>query len=519
MAPGHIKKLFRSLPLVGGSGSRRFPQGDAGGPTPEATTEAAAAAAGDVASPAPARIETTSQENTSSQPAYRLDSKVANEYMKNIKRFRVLVMGRANAGKTTILQRVCNSTDGPEIFDGWGNKVRVAVVQGTLTRGYHDIKHELVFRSNPGFVFHDSCGFEAGSAEQFEQMKEFVVDRATTRGVNERVHAIWFCIPMTESHRTVTAAELKFFNECDTKHVPVMVLLTKCDSLELEAIEELEDEGLEIEEAQEKIAEKERELLERWHAHIKHELDKCRYLPRGYVTLQKMHQESADCTVLIQSTANVMNEEGLQRLLISTQQSNILLCVHYAVWKTLRQYMELSDSDRNQVIMKKYQLALLAWFPNCNRYAAWLAWDENALFGHFRGDAHGDFIHDPALNELPSFDVDVDIQMPPLSSDVSLLGTSPTVQSIATHAIGCLLVAEYSYFLMLHGNHLWKEVLPLAAEEYQTSDIQLAISEAVQAVFHDYNGDMDDLCEGIFKVVVENRMSNKLFMKPGAMSV
>ncbi|KAI6036010.1 GTP-binding protein [Pisolithus microcarpus] len=222
--------------------------------------------------------------------------------MKNIKRFRVLVMGRANAGKTTILQRVCNSTDRPEIFDGWGNKVH----------------------STLGFVFHDSCGFEAGSAEQFEQMKEFVVDRATTRE---------FCIPMTESHRTVTAAELKFFNECDTKHVPVMVLLTKCDSLELEAIEELEDEGLEIEEAQEKIAEKERELLERWHAHIKHELDKCRYLPRGYVTLQKMHQESADCTVLIQSTANVMNEEGLQRLLISTQQSNILLCVHYAVWK------------------------------------------------------------------------------------------------------------------------------------------------------------------------------------------
>ncbi|KIK19587.1 hypothetical protein PISMIDRAFT_107293 [Pisolithus microcarpus 441] len=258
--------------------------------------------------------------------------------MKNIKRFRVLVMGRANAGKTTILQRVCNSTDKPKIFDGRGNKVHSYGVETYVEteyfkRGYHDIKHELVFRSNLGFVFHDSCGFEAGSAEQFEQMKEFVVDRATAGSVNERVHAIWFCIPMTESHRTVTAAELKFFNECDTKHVPVMVLLTKCDSLELEAIEELEDEGLEIEEAQEKIAEKERELLERWHAHIKHELDKCRYLPRGYVTLQKMHQESADCTVLIQSTANVMNEEGLQRLLISTQQSNILLCVHYAVWK------------------------------------------------------------------------------------------------------------------------------------------------------------------------------------------
>ncbi|KAI6127887.1 GTP-binding protein [Pisolithus croceorrhizus] len=242
--------------------------------------------------------------------------------MKNIKRFRILVMGRANAGKTTILQRVCNSTDKPEIFDVEGNK-----------RGYHDITHEFVFKSNPGFVFHDSCGFEAGSTKQFEQMKEFVVDRATTGRVNERVHAIWFCIPMTDYHRTITAAEEKFFNECDTGHVPVMVLLTKCDSLEVDAIQELQDEGLEIEEAPEKIAGKERELVGKWHAHIKRELDKCRYPPKGYVTLQEMHQESADCTVLMQSTANVMNEEGLQMLLVSTQQSSIRLCIEYAVRK------------------------------------------------------------------------------------------------------------------------------------------------------------------------------------------
>ncbi len=33
----------------------------------------------------------------------------------NIK-FRVLVIGRANAGKTTILQRVCDTTDSPTIY-------------------------------------------------------------------------------------------------------------------------------------------------------------------------------------------------------------------------------------------------------------------------------------------------------------------------------------------------------------------------------------------------------------------
>ncbi|KAI6104215.1 hypothetical protein F5141DRAFT_1049881 [Pisolithus sp. B1] len=232
-------------------------------------------------------------------------------------------MGRANAGKTTILQRVCNSTDEPEIFDAEGNKIE-DVVQGTQTRGYHDIMHEFVFKSNPGFVFHDSCGFEAGSTKQFEQMKEFVVDRATTRRVNERVHAIWFCIPMTDYRRTLTAAEQKFFNECDTGHVPVMVLLTKCDSLEVDAIQELQDEGLEIEEAPEKIAEKESGIGGYFFTQVY-----CCWK----LLLAEMHQQSADCTVLMQSTANVMNEEGLQMLLVSTQQSSILLCIEYAVRK------------------------------------------------------------------------------------------------------------------------------------------------------------------------------------------
>ena len=38
-------------------------------------------------------------------------------------RFRVLIIGRANAGKTTILQRVCNTTDQPKIFSQKGHEV------------------------------------------------------------------------------------------------------------------------------------------------------------------------------------------------------------------------------------------------------------------------------------------------------------------------------------------------------------------------------------------------------------
>ena len=38
-------------------------------------------------------------------------------------RFRILVIGRANAGKTTVLQRVCNTTEDPCIYDENNNNL------------------------------------------------------------------------------------------------------------------------------------------------------------------------------------------------------------------------------------------------------------------------------------------------------------------------------------------------------------------------------------------------------------
>jgi GTPase SAR1 family protein len=42
-------------------------------------------------------------------------------------RFRILIVGRANAGKTTILRAICNTTENPEIYDGDGKKVCIQV--------------------------------------------------------------------------------------------------------------------------------------------------------------------------------------------------------------------------------------------------------------------------------------------------------------------------------------------------------------------------------------------------------
>src|SRR5258708_2664070 len=110
-------------------------------------------------------------------------------------------------------------------------------------RGIHEIKNELVFGSNPDFVFHDSCGFEAGGEAEFKQMKEFVLERASTTKLKERIHAIWYaiisewryllvifccryCIPMDECHRAITKAEEMFFAECDTSSGTCLIVIS-----------------------------------------------------------------------------------------------------------------------------------------------------------------------------------------------------------------------------------------------------------------------------------------------------
>ncbi|KAI6046542.1 hypothetical protein EDC04DRAFT_2628204 [Pisolithus marmoratus] len=131
-----------------------------------------------------------------------------------------------------------------------------------------------------------------------------------------------------------------------------------------------------------------------------------------------------------------------------------------------------------------------------------------------------------------TFEVDANVPMPPLPNEGTLLRKFPTPQSIARHGIGkaqfipcarftvtsvgCLIIAEHSYFLMQHGHHVWKEVLTLAVEEYAICNMQAVIAQAVKAVFHDHNDDMDNLCGAIIKVIIENRMSNKLLMGPGS---
>ncbi|KAG9312506.1 hypothetical protein JVU11DRAFT_6897 [Chiua virens] len=314
-------------------------------PLAEPSTESLAAPPAEPLTEPPAEpfagLSAESPEESSAEPIIQMDG-----IREKFGRFRILIIGRANAGKTTILKQICNSTDEPVLYDGDGNEVGLAQIQESRDRGMHDIKNELVFRSNPNFIFHDSQGFEAGSIGEFEQMKEFVSGRAKTAHLKKQIHAIWYCIPMDQYHRAVLAAEEMFFNECNTGSVPVVLVFTKCDALLLQGMAALTPEEQKLPQGRRIVIGQqnaERMLKENptWER-----VQKMMYPPNAYVELRELHKSNEGCKLLLKRTVEALHEGALQMLLVTTQHTNILLCIEYALTRVLIPFIE--DTHENK---------------------------------------------------------------------------------------------------------------------------------------------------------------------------
>ena len=162
--------------------------------------------------------------------------------------FRILVVGRANAGKTTILEKFCGVAQGTEpiIYDEHGvelvpdethlipsievsclHMVLHPLISNQFQKGLHDIEHQITYPGS-NFIFHDSVGFESGSNKEMEIVWKFIEKRAATTELRDQLHAIWYfcwfftllddhifpryCLPM-DSTRPILPAELEFFNK------------------------------------------------------------------------------------------------------------------------------------------------------------------------------------------------------------------------------------------------------------------------------------------------------------------
>jgi hypothetical protein len=49
----------------------------------------------------------------------------------------------------------------------------------------------MVFKTNPGFRFHDSRGFEAGGVLELDKVNAFIAERSQETKLERRLHAIW----------------------------------------------------------------------------------------------------------------------------------------------------------------------------------------------------------------------------------------------------------------------------------------------------------------------------------------
>ncbi|KIJ99252.1 hypothetical protein K443DRAFT_624684 [Laccaria amethystina LaAM-08-1] len=243
-------------------------------------------------------------------------------------RFRVLIIGRANAGKTTILQRVCNTTEQPKIFNREGHEIDLSQLNPNAERGEHNIENEMIFESNKAFVFHDSRGFEAGRRSELDKVKDFVQKHSMETYLRDHLHVIWYCIPINDEARPITRAELDFFDECGTGRVPIIVLFTKADMLDAQTMELLVNAGMDVEDAEIRAPE---ESEARFQKNFGHQLYKKKYPPKGHVYFRDMQNPTSDCGELLSKTAANLSDDTILQLFLTVQKTFMSLSIEYAI--------------------------------------------------------------------------------------------------------------------------------------------------------------------------------------------
>ncbi|KAF7371597.1 GTP-binding protein [Mycena venus] len=237
-------------------------------------------------------------------------------------KFRVLIAGRANAGKTSILQRVCDTTESPTAYrvsvDEDGDETREEIrLDPTSERGEHEISHELEFSNHKGYVFHDSRGLESGTADELQIIRDFVGDRSRRKRLEERLHAIWYCIPM-DGNRSSLDIE-PFHNICPDKNVPVIAVFTKFETFIHSTRSDM--------------------MLKRQKGNLKDECEK-RFeelysdklgVGAKFVRLQGMEKPDARCDELVKTTMETLDTATVALMLLAVQTENLGLNVQYVV--------------------------------------------------------------------------------------------------------------------------------------------------------------------------------------------
>jgi len=226
-----------------------------------------------------------------------------------------------------------------------------------MDRGEHTIEDELVFSKYSGYVFHDSRGFEAGGEDELKIVQRFIRQRSRQIRLKDRLHAIWYCIPMDNQRPEL---DLRHFRDIyPDKSVPVIAVFTKYDQFLRNVKIHLEDFGNPTNEDVTVVAK--RRFEELYLCHLGGDT--------RYVKLEKTHKEETRCNTLLDKTVQALNEDAVSLMLLAVQRSNLELSVNEAVRR-------LNRIGLNVKITKNSIKACLMAFPQI-----WFVHEEMALQG------------------------------------------------------------------------------------------------------------------------------------------
>ncbi|KAI6008036.1 hypothetical protein EDC04DRAFT_2907339 [Pisolithus marmoratus] len=153
-------------------------------------------------------------------PALRPTTKEPTRVIPQVPRFRLLIVGKAGVGKSTLLNRVFG----------------VETVHVAQDRpGEADIEKEFTSPHDDRFIFHDSRGFEPGDSGNYETVMSFI-KRRRMPDIKDQLHAVWLCfqIPIpTHGERLLEDAAEAFLaiGKDVLGNIPTIIVFTKYDRL------------------------------------------------------------------------------------------------------------------------------------------------------------------------------------------------------------------------------------------------------------------------------------------------
>ncbi|KAF9059039.1 hypothetical protein BDP27DRAFT_527863 [Rhodocollybia butyracea] len=243
---------------------------------------------------------------------------------------RVLVMGKRNAGKTTLLKKMTHSSDGQVTLRNQdGDMVNPGtILEPSVERGESRIDWEITYPSDSNYVFHDSRGMEAGSDQEVQFLRNFMHRRRNMNALKNRLHVIWFCLPV-DNDRPFGPHEMAFFENAGTGGVAIIAIFTKFEWRITKAYDILRQAGIGHTEAKKEAPQLARDdmqkiVQQRFHDGLSHR-------PIEYIFLQDMDQDRGNCDELARVTARVVQSAVNNHLFSAIKHSGVRISMAIAL--------------------------------------------------------------------------------------------------------------------------------------------------------------------------------------------